>query len=101
MTLSWSETTRGFTVAEFRDLYDQDCSIQASSLATQPAIWFGVDNALWPSEYDTMPLFKRNGDNYRHVNARMHLSRERAAELWPALKTFAETGDLLPPEAAS
>lgn len=47
-----------------------ECSIQASSIATEDAIWFGV------------------------VNNRMHLTRERVAELLPVLQHFVSTGDL-------
>ena len=37
-------TQRGFAYDEFEDLYGAKCSIQKSSLATDDAIWFGIDN---------------------------------------------------------
>ena len=39
-----SKTERGFSVIIFSDRYEAECSIQKSSLATEDAIWFGVNN---------------------------------------------------------
>lgn len=64
------ETSRGFTVGYFNDLYNNPCSIQESSLADRAAIWLGV-----------------------HEN-RMHLSIEMVRELLTALKCFVQTGYL-------
>lgn len=63
-------TDRGFKKIEFNDLYNKKCSIQKSSIASQEAIWFGID-----------------GD-------RMHLSREDVKELLPILERFVKKGDL-------
>jgi len=38
-------TYRGFSLGEFVDMYGARCSIQKSSLATEDAIWLGVDDA--------------------------------------------------------
>ena len=71
------KTSRNFSIAEFSDLYGSKCSLQKSSLATDDAIWLGVD----------LPF---NGQ----VGVRMHLNREQLAELLPYLQRFVETGEL-------
>ena len=40
-----TKTNRGFGLFEFKDRYGRRCSLQDSSLASEPAIWFGIDNA--------------------------------------------------------
>ncbi len=76
MTLDFKPTMRGFWRAEFKDRYGCACSLQESSLATEDAIWLGVDGEDVPS--------------------RMHLAQEHAVALWPILKRFAETGSIRP-----
>lgn len=44
------KTSRGFEIIEFKDRYEQKCSLQASSLADYEqagvsAVWFGPENA--------------------------------------------------------
>ena len=39
---------RGFYYHEFTDMYGEKCSIQDSSLATEPAIWLGCDENTKP-----------------------------------------------------
>lgn len=73
------KTNRGFLVEGFADLYNAPCSIQESSLATQRAIWLGVDDT-------THGGFKDYG--------RMHLSQDMVKELLPVLEYFAENGEL-------
>lgn len=73
---------RGFLRGEFKDRYGAECSIQKSSLATEDCIWLGC-----------------NHETIHHVTgqpcgARMHLTRELAAELIPLLQKFVETGEL-------
>jgi hypothetical protein len=68
-----SKTQRGFALITFTDSYGAECSLQKSSLATEDAVWFGVD-----------------GD----VGERMHLTVEMVRALLPALTRFADTGDL-------
>ncbi len=77
-TITLRKTQRGFCRADFTDLYGSECSIQESSLATQAAIWLGVDK---PS-----PQYEETGA------VRMHLSQEQVAQLLPMLQKFAETG---------
>ncbi len=43
MEFKKTTTDRGFNLIEFMDLYNQKCTIQESSLATDTAIWFGID----------------------------------------------------------
>jgi hypothetical protein len=40
-----SITSRGFTLITFTDLYGAECSLQKSSLATEDAVWLGVNDA--------------------------------------------------------
>lgn len=72
---------RGFGGGKFKDRYGADCSIQESSLATEACIWLGCD-------HETVD------DQGRPCGARMHLTREMAAELIPLLQHFVETGSL-------
>lgn len=72
-----SRTDRGFAVATFYDRYDVECSIQKSSLATEDAIWLGVDGGDRPS--------------------RMHLTQDMVADLIPLLQRFVDTGELTQP----
>lgn len=79
MKLKLKPTQRGFAIAEFKDRYGVDCSIQESSLATERAIWLGVDKG---THVDGQCL------------ARMHLTRKHVQQLLPLLKRFAKTGRL-------
>ncbi len=68
----------GFLVRrEFADLNDSQCSIQNSSLATEEAIWLGVETSY-------------SGER----GYRMHLSREMAEKLIPLLQAFVDNGTL-------
>lgn len=70
-------TERGFQVARFKDRYDSECSIQNSSLASEDAIWLGVDKGFDGKEC-----------------TRMHLTRKMVKELLPLLKDFVEHGSI-------
>lgn len=90
------KTNRGFHIKKFKDLYGEECSIQHSSLATDDAIWLGVDNpelVVFEDEnmgkYITTPMPKTFS-----VHSRMHLNREQVEELLPILQHFVETGEL-------
>lgn len=68
---------RGFRVIVFKDLYESDCSLQKSSIATADCIWLGVNR------------------NNQGVNSeRMHLNRKQAKLLAKYLNHFADTGEL-------
>jgi len=78
LVLEVEKTERGFGTIGFEDRYKQKCSLQESSLATEAAIWFGVDVDL----------------NGNEVNQRMHLTQLQVQDLLPLLQRFAETGYL-------
>ena len=94
-----TKTGRGFSLIEFEDRSDTPCTLQESSLATQAAIWFGVDKAeplIMASEiidggtgWAKYPL----PDNV-HINTRMHLTQEQVRNLLPVLVKFVETGEI-------
>lgn len=69
--MKFSRTNRGFLIAQFRDHYKVECSLQESSLA----IWLGVNESA-------------NGQG------RMHLTRKQVATLLPHLERFVKTGSL-------
>lgn len=107
MQLKKNKTERGFKNVSFKDRYDNPCSIQKSSLATESAIWFGIDdpNPLilavdayklgipggtpYPNGWVSYPLPKEV-----LVHDRMHLTQKQVKKLLPILKHFAETGEL-------
>lgn len=76
-------TEHAFAFAEFTDHYGSRCSIQESSLATEPAIWLGVQR-----DFDGRDA------------TRMHLTQEMAADLLPLLQNFVLYGELMPPVEA-
>ena len=94
-TLKKGDTHRGFGFYEFKDKYGKKCSLQDSSLATEPAIWFGIDDAKpqilekgkgwvdYPISEDVM------------LHTRMHLTQEQVKTLLPILTYFAETGEYI------
>jgi hypothetical protein len=63
-------TDRGFKRINFTDDHVNKCSIQESSKALYPCIWFGQGAS------------------------RMHLNQEQVKELLPYLDRFVETGKL-------
>lgn len=104
-----NQTSRGFDIAEFVDRYGVKCSLQKSSLATEDAIWLGVDDAdpkIMVSDAITMGLRERTfteADNgwcrfpvppEVQFTTRMHLTVEQVKELLPILQHFVETGEL-------
>lgn len=106
MTIEANEvTSRGFAIGEFEDLYGEKCSIQKSSLATDDAIWLGIDDAKpMIMAKDAMALGLNPETNVGWVpyeipdqvflTTRMHLNREQVAALIPILQKFVDTGDL-------
>ena len=79
------KTERGFGLLKFKDRYGQPCSLQDSSLATEGAIWFGVETR---TDLNTgVPL--EDADNFR-----MHLTVKDVEELLPYLQYFVKNGIL-------
>ena len=68
----------------FEDRYGSVCSIQNSSLATEAALWFGVET---PFEGWSEKSGKRGFP-------RMHLTQDQVIALLPTLTRFAQTGDV-------
>lgn len=97
-------TDRGFVIARFDDGNGEACSLQKSSAAERDMIWLGVDDPnpqLFPGDgtgWHPYPL----PENVQ-CSTRMHLTRERVAELLPLLQGFVETGELVesPPKSGT
>lgn len=92
-------TERGFSIVNFKDRYDVECSLQKSSLATENCIWLGCNEAnpqimasrimeggvgwvKYPIPDDVL------------INTRMHLTQDQVKELIPILQKFVNTGEL-------
>lgn len=94
-SLKKSTTQRGFGLYTFKDRSDIKCSLQDSSLATEPAILFGVD--------DPNPQILIPGEGWKDypipeeviLSTRMQLTQEQVKALLPILKYFAETGEYI------
>ncbi len=105
MNIKFENTCRGFAYGEFLDLYGEECSIQKSSLATEDAIWFGINNArpqIMVSDAKRLgiPTDKSVGwipypfPEEVALVERMHLNREQVSTLLPILQHFVNTGEL-------
>ena len=103
--LKFGNTHRGFTLIEFSDRYDNDCSMQDSSLATESAIWFGINDgnpqimASKASQFGIETTETTGWIPYPIpeeviLHTRMHLSREQVEELIPILQNFVRNGCL-------
>lgn len=84
---SGEKNDRNLNKILFLDRYHQECSIQDSSLATEAAIWLGIDNS---GPMLDGPTGKRN----ESFSGRMHLTQEMVKQLLPVLTEFANTGNL-------
>jgi len=90
------KTNRGFSYKNFTDRNGLQCSIQQSTLATEEAIWFGIDRPTLTifkdesfGQYDKVEMPK----TYM-VDSHMHLTRKQLKKLLPTLIKFVETGEL-------
>src|SRR5690606_10761686 len=94
-----SPTQRGFIKGEFKDLYGSECSIQKSSLATDDAIWIGVNDAkpmIMVSDAKKLGMTTQENNGWCdypvpeevHFTTRMHLNKEQVEALLPLLKKF-------------
>lgn len=79
MKLKPEKNELGFKIANFVDLYGDKASIQESSLATDNAIWLGLNEGT---------------HHQGECLARMHLNQEQVAALLPLLERFVKTGHL-------
>lgn len=93
MKITKTKTGRGFSLIEFKDRYDIDCTIQKSSLATENAIWFGAKEiGLRQMSINGWEDVKLEGDPI--ANNRMHLTQDQVKSLLPTLQRFADTGEI-------
>ena len=93
------KTVRGFDIYKFPDLYGAMCSLQKSSLATDDAIWLGVDDADPKILASQTPKGGTGWVKYRIpdnvlLTTRMYLNRKQVAALLPVLQKFVDTGDI-------
>lgn len=96
------KTERGFSFLKFKDSYDENCSIQMSSAASDDYIWLGIDHPKileegYDSEYPgRCRELTENELKEKHylVFGRMHLNKQQVKMLLPYLIKFAETGEL-------
>lgn len=94
LKIEFKKTARGFPYLEFKDRYDTLCNIQESSLATEAAIWFGVD--------DPKPQIMKPGEGWVEyplpkevmITNRMHLTQAQVKDLIPYLQKFVKTGEV-------
>lgn len=99
-------THRGFALVKFTDLYGAQCSLQKSSLASDDAIWLGVDDAdpqILASKAAAHGVTTTQQTGWVPypvpegvlLTTRMHLTREQVSELLPILQSFVDTGELV------
>ena len=105
-----SVTSRGFRIDKFVDRYGHACSLQKSSLATEDAVWFGIDDPM-PQimSSDAVKLGRVDlltpGEpvvgwvpwtlpDEVQISTRMHLTQAQVKALLPALQHFVKTGQL-------
>ncbi len=74
-------TSRGFMRGDFIDRYGHAASIQESSLATESALWLGLNDEVRDHKGE-------------YVGSRMHLTQGMVKALLPLLEHFAITGEL-------
>lgn len=103
MMIEFKTTARGFTYGTFTDLYGAECSIQNSSLATDDAIWLGIDDpnpmimASQASAYgvdtdETTGWVPYPIPKEVLITTRMHLNKKMAKELVKQLNKFIKDG---------
>lgn len=99
------KTARGFAIIKFIDRYGVKCSLQKSSLASEDAIWFGVDDPepkmlatdahkLGIETEETCGWIPYGLPEELQLATRMHLTQAQLRMLLPHLLIFAEAGDL-------
>lgn len=103
--IEFNTTDRRFALGTFQDLYGTRCSIQKSSLATENAIWLGVDDAepmimAKDAAAYGIETTKTCGwvpfpvPNSVFFTTRMHLTVDQVKQLLPVLQRFVDTGEL-------
>ena len=93
------KTNRGFSLISFTDRYGAKCSLQDSSLATEAALWFGIDDANPQIMASKTPQGGTGWVDFPipedvSLTTRMHLTQDQVRELLPVLQRFAKTGTI-------
>lgn len=94
LTIKGRKTERGFKIFEFCDLNAHECSLQESSLATENAIWLGID--------EPKPQIFVGGQGWTEIplpegtlhSGRMHLTLHQVRKILPLLQYFVEHNEL-------
>ncbi len=100
-----TQTNRGFGIVNFTDYYGAKCSVQKSSLATEDAIWFGIDDAepkimasaavrLGVETTEKVGWIDYPIPKEVLLTTRMHLTRDQVIDLIPILTRFVKSGSL-------
>lgn len=103
--IEFTHTQRGFALIKFTDRYDAECSLQKSSLASEDAIWFGVNDPkpkIMATQAARFGIDPGAGNGWVpfplpdevDLTTRMHLTRDMVAELLPMLQSFVDSGEL-------
>lgn len=104
------KTIRGFNLITFKDRYGDACQIQESSLASEPAIWFGVADAnpkvmasqaasLGVNTAETCGWVPYPLPEEVLLSTRMHLTVDQVKSILPILENFVKTGEVSLPES--
>jgi len=104
--MNHSTTNRGFGIGTFTDLYGVECSLQQSSLASQPAIWLGVNDPnprIMASDASMHGIHTDQKVGWVPYpmpdevlcNTRMHLSRDMVKDLAVELLNWLHTTSAL------
>lgn len=87
-TIKKDTSPRGFGSIQFLDSDHQECILQDSSLATEPAIRLGV---VCTGPYMSGP----SGLSNEKVLHKMHLTQAMVKQLLPYLQEFAKSGEYI------
>lgn len=98
-------TCRGFSFYEFEDRNNYKCTIQKSSIATENAIWLGLESAspmLLHGDATKLGIDHNKSSGWVEypipeevtLNTRMHLNQDQARKLGKMLIHFADSGEL-------
>ena len=93
------KTDRRFSLIQFKDRNGAGCSLQQSSLATEDAIWLGIDD---PDPQIMASKVQEGGTGWVKypipedvfITTRMHLTQKQVKDLLPILQKFVDTGEI-------
>jgi len=103
MKIEKKTTGRGFSYVEFKDRYGSQCSLQKSSLASEDAIWLGIDDPnpqIMANQAIQLGVKTNEISGWIPypipeevmIDTRMHLTQEQVKDLIPILQKFVDTG---------